>query len=100
MIVFALLIDFFMSSFTHFTTHLAIAAIPFIRSFVPVIIYFLVLSLYEPRYVINLSLFYILYMLNRQIDKHFRQTDLTYVLKIFIFCAIYMSLLYFIRNIF
>lgn len=86
-------LDFLVYSLTPYSFHFIVLAVPFMKSFWLTFTYFLILSLYEPRYLINLSIIYLLYRTNMSIDKKIGKNLLTFLIKMILFYSIYLSLL-------
>lgn len=93
-----LLLDFLLYSLTPYNLHLVVLGIPFVRSFLPVFVYFLLLSFYEPRYLINMLVLYILYSLNGFLKARFHESPLVNILKLVVFYAVYFLLLSFVTG--
>lgn len=93
MITAILIIDFLLNALTIYNLPLIILAIPFLKSFYPILLYFVILSLYEPKYLLNLTIIYVLYRLDKFISQRLRDTAVVYIIKIIFYSLIYVLLL-------
>ncbi len=93
-----LIMDFLVYAFTPYSFHLVVLVIPFLNSFYPILAYFLILSILEPRYLANILILYALYKLNTLIDSRVRKANFTFLLKILLFYTLYVLLLHLFRT--
>lgn len=93
MIYLLILLDFLTSNLTTYKTHLIILAMPELKSFKPVFIYFIFLSIFDFRYLFNLIVLFLIYKLDVLLNNYFGRSLSIYFLKVIIFYIIYFVLL-------
>lgn len=91
MILFLLiLLDILLANLTPYTLHLIILGIPFVETFFPFAVYFLLLSLFDVRYLLHLALFFVLYKIDKKWDRALRTNLVTYTAKMVFFYLLYI----------
>lgn len=94
MIYTIIIADYLLSSLTPFNIHLIGLATTIKNSIYKVIPYFIILSLFEIRFLLNLAVFLILYFLNALLEKNIVFNKALENVKTFLFYLIYFSILY------
>lgn len=93
MITLLIVLDVLLANLTPYTLHTIIWGIPLTKSFSPLLIYFLILSFFDYRYLFNLVIVYLLFLLNKKINRIFREKTTTYLIKVILFYLIYLNFL-------
>lgn len=93
-------IDFLIYTFTSYSSHFVVLAIPFLKSFYPIAIYFTLLSVYDYRYLWNLIVLFLLHKIDEYLNSMLRDTTSLAIIKIGLYYAIYFLLLGIFRRLF
>lgn len=94
MIYTIIIVDYLLSSLTPFNIHLIGIATTIKDSIYKVIPYFIILSLFEIRFLFNLVVFLILYFLNALLEKNLVFNKTLENVKTFLFYFMYFSILF------
>lgn len=95
-----IILDILVYTFSPYHFHLVVLSIPFAKSFFPIGIYFLILAFYEPKYLINLFLLYIIFWINNILSRQVRNTWIVCFFKLVVFYAFYVLSLRFFDFVF
>lgn len=95
-----IILDILVYTFSPYQFHLVVLSIPFAKSFFPIGIYFLILAFYEPKYLINLFLLYIIFWINNILSRQVRNTWIVCFFKLIVFYAFYVLSLRFFDFVF
>lgn len=92
MITSLIVLDLLAYSISVYKTHLIVLGIPFLKSLYPLIIYFLILSIFDMRYLFNLVVLFALYEFDKHLNKKLRPTMTIYIFKVIFYYLTYVSL--------
>ena len=96
MIILLFIFDIFIYNLTPYNIPLFILELPNLKSIKPSIIFFVILSFFEIKYLISLLLVLILYMINFKLDKVLFSKKRKYIILLLINYIIYFSFYYII----
>ena len=94
-----LILDIMLSNLTIYNLHLFILGIPKLKSFAILFLFFILLSFFEYHYLFNLLIIFLLYLLNRYLNKRVRLSPVTYFIEVLLYYAIYLLSVYGIMSI-
>lgn len=92
MSLFLIVLDLLVYNFTPFSFNLVVLSIPRLKSFSVILVYFLILSFFDFRYLFNLLVLYVLFKINRRVDRKWSSTATLYIIKLVLTYAVYLAL--------
>lgn len=91
MITLLIVLDILIGNLTPYTINAVIIGIPMTKSFTPLLLYFLFMAFYDYRYLLNLLIIYLLFLLNKKMNRIFNDDPIIFVVKTVLFYFIYSS---------
>lgn len=94
MMLLTLLLDTIIYNITPYKTHLFLLALPKEKRIFSSVLYFLMLSFFEWKFIFNLIILIGLFYLKNYINKNLRISSTLYIVEVAFFYVIYFSLMF------